>query len=117
MRAHPHLNRRRQSRVDDHIHEGTPAPPGSFPCPLATTRCRPFTFDARRQGRCVATRVLDRLGFVGSVLSENVTTSRTCRLSNATPLRLRELTAQNLASLDQVLTFLERNDIRLYRIS
>jgi UV DNA damage endonuclease len=32
-------------------------------------------------------------------------------------LRLRELTTQNLAALDQVLTFLERHDIRLYRIS
>lgn len=62
-------------------------------------------------------QVLDRLGFVASVLSEKLTTSRTCRLPNATPLRLRELTAENLASLDQVLTFLERHDIRLYRLS
>lgn len=61
--------------------------------------------------------MLARLGFVASVLSENLTTSRTCRLSNATPLRLRELTAGNLAALDQVLTFLDRNDIRLYRVS
>lgn len=60
---------------------------------------------------------LARLGFVASVLSENLTTSRTCRLSNATPLRLRELTAQNLAALDRVLSFLDREDIRLYRIS
>ena len=61
--------------------------------------------------------MLARLGFVASVLSEDLTTSRTCRLSNATPLRLRELTAENLATLDQVLTFLDRHDIRLYRIS
>jgi UV DNA damage endonuclease len=61
--------------------------------------------------------MLRRLGFVASVLSENLTTSRTCRLSNATPLRLRELTAENLATLDHVLTFLDRHDIRLYRIS
>jgi UV DNA damage endonuclease len=61
--------------------------------------------------------MLGRLGFVASVLSENLTTSRTCRLSNATPLRLRELTAENLATLDQVLTFLDRHEIGLYRIS
>ena len=61
--------------------------------------------------------MLDRLGFVASVLSAGITTSRTCRLANATPLRLRELTAQNLQSLDEVVTFLEKNDIRLYRIS
>ena len=61
--------------------------------------------------------MLNRLGFVASVLGEDLTTSRTCRLANATPLRLRELTAQNLATLDQVITFMERHDIRLYRIS
>lgn len=61
--------------------------------------------------------MLDRLGFVASVLSEGLSTSRTCRLANATPLRLRELIAQNLEELDRVLTFLERNEIRLYRIS
>ena len=61
--------------------------------------------------------MLSHLGFVASVLTEDLTTSRTCRLSNATPSRLREFTAQNLAALDQVFTFLERNDIRLYRVS
>jgi UV DNA damage endonuclease len=61
--------------------------------------------------------MLARLGFVGSVLSEGLTTSRTCRLSNATPTRLRELTIENLAALDRVVTFLEREDIHLYRIS
>jgi UV DNA damage endonuclease len=61
--------------------------------------------------------MLARLGFVASVLSEGLTTSRTCRLSNASPLRLRELTAQNLAALDQVLSFLDRYEIGLYRIS
>lgn len=65
----------------------------------------------------MASGVLVRLGFVASVLSENLTTSRTCRLSNATPLRLRELTAENLAALDRVLSFLDQHDIRLYRIS
>ena len=71
-------------------------------------------------GRLVAyapPKMLARLGFVAAVLSEGLSTSRTCRLSNATPLRLRELTAENLAALDQVLTFLERNEIGLYRIS
>jgi UV DNA damage endonuclease len=61
--------------------------------------------------------MLSRLGFVASVLSENISTSRTCRLSNATPLRLRELIEQNLDSLDRVITFLERHRILLYRIT
>jgi UV DNA damage endonuclease len=61
--------------------------------------------------------VLRYLGFVASVLSEDLTTSRTCRLSNATPARLRELAQENLAALDKVLTFLEREQVHLYRIS
>jgi UV DNA damage endonuclease len=61
--------------------------------------------------------VLRYLGFVASVLSEDLTTSRTCRLSNATPARLRELTQENLAALDKVLTFLGREHVHLYRIS
>ena len=61
--------------------------------------------------------MLRHLGFVASVLSEDLTTSRTCRLSNATPARLRELTAENLASLDKVLSFLQRAGVHLYRIS
>jgi UV DNA damage endonuclease len=61
--------------------------------------------------------MLARLGFVASVLSEDISTSRTCRLRNATPARLRELTAGNLAALDRVVTFLERKRILLYRIT
>jgi UV DNA damage endonuclease len=61
--------------------------------------------------------VLARLGFVASVLSEDLTTSRTCRLRNATDARLRELIAENLSALDRVVLFLERQRIRLYRIS
>ena len=61
--------------------------------------------------------MIARLGFVASVLSEDISTSRTCRLKNATPDRLRELTEENLRALRAVLTFLERHRIRLYRIS
>lgn len=61
--------------------------------------------------------MLARLGFVASVLSEGISTSRTCRLQNATPLRLRELTQENLDALGRVITFLERNRILLYRIT
>ena len=61
--------------------------------------------------------MLARLGFVASVLSENISTSRTCRLKNATPQRLRELIGENLAALDRVITFLVRHDILLYRIT
>lgn len=61
--------------------------------------------------------MLTRLGFVASVLSEDITTSRTCRLRNATPIRLRELIRENLEALAQVADFLERKRIRLYRIT
>ena len=61
--------------------------------------------------------MLSRLGFVASVLSEDISTSRTCRLKNATTLRVRELITENLAALDRVLTFLERHHILLYRIT
>ncbi len=61
--------------------------------------------------------MLCRLGFVASVLSEGITTSRTCRLKNATPLRLRELIRENLEALDRVITFLAREEILLYRIT
>jgi UV DNA damage endonuclease len=64
-----------------------------------------------------AIRVLGSLGFVASVLSENLSTSRTCRLRNATAGRIRELIGENLTSLDRVTSFLERHQIRLYRIS
>ena len=61
--------------------------------------------------------MLARLGFVASVLTENLTTSRTCRLRNGTDERLRELIVENLTALDQVASFLERQRIFLYRIS
>jgi UV DNA damage endonuclease len=61
--------------------------------------------------------MLARLGFVASVLSQGLSTSRTCRLKNATPERLHQLTEENLASLAAVLNFLDAHRIRLYRIS
>jgi len=61
--------------------------------------------------------MLARLGFVASVLSEDITTSRTCRLSNASPDRLRALIRENLGALARVIDFLERTRIRLYRIT
>ena len=61
--------------------------------------------------------MLARLGFVASVLAEDLSTSRTCRLRNATEERLRGLIVENLAALDQVISFLERNRVHLYRIT
>ena len=61
--------------------------------------------------------MLARLGFVASVLSENISTSSTCRLKNAAPPRLRELIRANLDALHRVTNFLERHRILLYRIS
>ena len=61
--------------------------------------------------------MLARLGFVASVLSEDISTSRTCRLKNATRLRIGELIAENLTALDRVITFLDRQQILLYRIT
>jgi UV DNA damage endonuclease len=61
--------------------------------------------------------MLGRLGFVASVLSQDISTTRTCRLKNATLLRIRELISENLTALDRVITFLERQHILLYRIT
>ena len=61
--------------------------------------------------------MLHCLGFVASVLSENLSTSRTCRLRNASEERIRELITQNVTELGQVTSFLERHRIGLYRIS
>ncbi len=61
--------------------------------------------------------MLARLGFVASVLSEGITTSRTCRLKNATAARLRELIRENLDGLGRVIDFLERERILLYRLT
>jgi UV DNA damage endonuclease len=65
----------------------------------------------------VKTCSLARLGFVASVLSEDISASRTCRLKNATPLRLHELITENLLALERIATFLERHRILLYRIT
>jgi UV DNA damage endonuclease len=61
--------------------------------------------------------MLARLGFVASVLSENLSTSRTCRLRNATDERIRELIVENLTALGGVTSFLAQHRISLYRIS
>jgi UV DNA damage endonuclease len=61
--------------------------------------------------------MLARLGFVASVLSENLSTSRTCRLRNATEDRIRELIVENLTALERVVSFLGQHRILLYRIS
>ena len=61
--------------------------------------------------------MLARLGFVASVLAEDLSTSRTCRLRNATEERLRGLIIENLTALDQVISFLERHRVQLYRIT
>ena len=51
------------------------------------------------------------------MLTENISTSRTCRLKNATPPRMRELIRENLDALGRVVDFLERRRILLYRIT
>lgn len=61
--------------------------------------------------------MLMRLGFVASVLAEDLSTSRTCRLRNAGEAKIRELIVENLAALDRVVSFLEARRIYLYRIS
>jgi UV DNA damage endonuclease len=61
--------------------------------------------------------MLARLGFVASVLTEDFSTSRTCRLRNATDARIRELIVANLSALDRVVSFLETHRIHLYRIT
>ena len=61
--------------------------------------------------------MLRRLGYVAIALSIDASTNRTCRLANATPGRLRELGAANLAGLAEVLAFNVRSDVSLYRIS
>jgi UV DNA damage endonuclease len=61
--------------------------------------------------------VLRRLGYVATALTIDATTSRTCRLRNATPVRLRELIDANLRALDDIIRFNARERIRLYRIS
>lgn len=61
--------------------------------------------------------MLRRLGYVASALTIGASASRTCRLKNATPERLRELIAANLGELERMLRFNVENRIFLYRIS
>ena len=72
---------------------------------------------AWRRACLCETDMLARLGFVASVLTENISTSRTCRLKNATRRRMRELIRENLDALGRVIDFLERRRILLYRIT
>ena len=60
-----------------------------------------------------------RLGYacVNLSLGENGRTSRTCRLSNASPNRLETLARENLSGLVNVLNWNVAQSIRLYRIS
>lgn len=64
-----------------------------------------------------ASAMLMRLGFVASVLTEGLSASGTCRLRNASADRLRALIDRNLSTLDKILSFLDRHDVRLYRIT
>lgn len=57
-----------------------------------------------------------RLGYVANCLSLGITASHTCRVANATARRLNELTAQNLAELEQILLFNEAHGIEVFRI-
>lgn len=61
--------------------------------------------------------MLHRLGYVAIALSLDVTTNRTVRLANASTRRLRELIQMNVGTLNRVMRFNARSDIRLYRIS
>ena len=60
-----------------------------------------------------------RLGYacVNLSLGEKGRTSRTCRLSNATPVRLEELARANLAGLREVLHWNAAHEIMIFRIS
>jgi UV DNA damage endonuclease len=61
--------------------------------------------------------LIARLGYACIALGSPATTNRSCRLANATPQRLRELTAANLAGLLALLRYNEDLGIRLFRIS
>jgi UV DNA damage endonuclease len=61
--------------------------------------------------------VIRHFGYVAIALELAATTNRTCRLSNATPERLRALIRANLTSLRQVLQYNDEQRIRLYRVS
>jgi UV DNA damage endonuclease len=57
-----------------------------------------------------------RLGYVANCLTLGLTASHTCRVANATPRRLGELVALNLAELEQILLFNEASAIEVFRI-
>lgn len=57
-----------------------------------------------------------RLGYVAQSLSLKIGASHTCRVANATPARLLDLVAQNLAELEQILLFNEKHGIQVFRI-
>jgi UV DNA damage endonuclease len=57
-----------------------------------------------------------RLGYVAHCLTLELGASHTCRLAGATPRRLSELIARNLAELEQLLLFNEAHGIELFRI-
>jgi UV DNA damage endonuclease len=57
-----------------------------------------------------------RLGYVANCLTLGLTASHTCRVAGATPRRLEELTARNLAELEQILLFNEARGIEVFRV-
>ena len=58
-----------------------------------------------------------RLGYACINLTTGIPLNRTCRLANATDLRLRELIKSNLDGLMQVLEWNKENNIYHFRIS
>lgn len=69
--------------------------------------------DYREEG-CL---LIEHLGYACIALGSPATTNKTCRLANATPDRLRELTAANLDGLLEVLRYNAGLAIRLFRVS
>jgi UV DNA damage endonuclease len=61
--------------------------------------------------------MIRHLGYVATSFTIGASTARTCRLANATPQRLRELIAANLADLERVFAFNIEQGIHLYRMS
>lgn len=57
-----------------------------------------------------------RLGYVAQCLTLKIGASHTCRVANATPARLLDLIAQNLAELEEILRFNENNGIHVFRV-
>ena len=61
--------------------------------------------------------MLRHLGYVATNYTIGAGAARTCRLANASPDRLRELIASNLADLERVFEFNAENGVHLYRMS